>query len=980
VPPGRAEPQEAEEAQGAEPGSPAAALAAARLTVPLWPHQERALAAFGADQAAKTRSTYLVIPPGGGKTMIGLEAARRAGRRTLVLCPNTAIQAQWISQWHSAFQPPPQARASARRDLPTPLTVLTYQAVATFDAPPADPPAAPGPGPAAPGPAALLDSLHPNGQRLLAALRSGSWTLVLDECHHLLEIWGRLLAAIVAELADPVVIGLTATPPHMMTTEQAAVHRELFGSVDLEVSAPALVRDGHLAPYQELAWFTAPTAAEADYIGGQALRFAELRARLLDPGFASTPFLEWLQRRVVDRVVDRGAEVTATTDGAGARVPWQRFSRDSPALADAALRLHADGLLPLPEGARLGEQHRHPPTAEDWVALIGDWCRNCLLPATAAPRDKAAYEAIRAALPSIGYRLTRAGIRAAESPVDRVLARSEGKALATVEILRAEAAELGGRLRALVLTDFAEAGALAGAELGGVLADGAGGALLALATLLGDEVTAALDPVLMTGQRVACGAATAARLVEWLRAAAPELAAGVTGDVMPDAPGPVSIAGGPGWEPRRYVPLVTGFFAAGETRCLVGTRALLGEGWDAPAVNVTVDLTAATTPTAVVQARGRALRKDAAWPHKVADNWAVVCVTGAHPKGAADYDRFVRKHDRYFALAQTGDIASGVAHVDPALSPFEPPDPALLDAVNARMLIRAGERHLVREQWNIGAPYADEPVATVTVATRKPLGLARAIIAPGAMAGAASADAGGARPGDGNAGLNALWALSVTFAVIGIWGLAAGHPGVPGEVISGLLAGNPVAFGALRSAIRLRRAGRVTAAPSSGSFEDMAAATADALRDAGIVSRGSPALLVEPQQDGSYRARLTDVSAAESATFATALDEVLSPLAQPRYIVPRLFITPPASTRAALRLTRRHHRGEGTPATVVYHAVPTVLGVNARRAKAFARAWNERVSPGALLYTGSPEGTGILAAQRGDDPFDVTTQIRTLWR
>ena len=29
---------------------------------------------------------------------------------------------------------------------------------------------------------------------------------------------------------------------------------------------------------------------------------------------------------------------------------------------------------------------------------------------------------------------------------------------------------------------------------------------------------------------------------------------------------------------------------------------------------------------------------------------------------------------------------------------------------------------------------------------------------------------------------------------------------------------------------------------------------------------------------------------------------------------------------------------------------------------------------------GSPEGTGILAAQRGDDPFALTTQIRTLWR
>ena len=104
----------------------------------LWPHQERALRAFDADQAAGDRSTYLVVPPGGGKTMIGLECARRAGRPTLVLCPNTAIQAQWIGQWHAGFAPPDEARATASRDLPTSLTVLTYQAVASFGAAGAD--------------------------------------------------------------------------------------------------------------------------------------------------------------------------------------------------------------------------------------------------------------------------------------------------------------------------------------------------------------------------------------------------------------------------------------------------------------------------------------------------------------------------------------------------------------------------------------------------------------------------------------------------------------------------------------------------------------------------------------------------------------------------------------------------------------------------------------------------------------------------
>src|ERR1700678_1139073 len=171
----------------------------------LWLHQERAVRAFNADQATGDRSAYLVVPPGGGKTMIGLECARQAGRPTLVLCPNTAIQAQWIEQWRAQFEPPQEARATASRDLPTPLTVLTYQAVASFD--PAGVDGGDGGGGGADARTAsdrsapshpirrlsdreLLASLHPNGQRLLATLTAaGPVTLVLDECHHLLEIW-----------------------------------------------------------------------------------------------------------------------------------------------------------------------------------------------------------------------------------------------------------------------------------------------------------------------------------------------------------------------------------------------------------------------------------------------------------------------------------------------------------------------------------------------------------------------------------------------------------------------------------------------------------------------------------------------------------------------------------------------------------------------------------------------------------------------
>ena len=71
-------------------------------------------------------------------------------------------------------------------------------------------------------------------------------------------------------------------------------------------------------------------------------------------------------------------------------------------------------------------------------------------------------------------------------------------------------------------------------------------------------------------------------------------------------------AGGTAWQPRLWVALATAIFTAGQTRLLVGTRALLGEGWDAPCVNCLIDLSAAATAVSVVQSRGRALSSNVA--------------------------------------------------------------------------------------------------------------------------------------------------------------------------------------------------------------------------------------------------------------------------------------------------------------------------------------------------------------------------------
>ena len=158
----------------------------------------------------------------------------------------------------------------------------------------------------------------------------------------------------------------------------------------------------------------------------------------------------------------------------------------------------------------------------------------------------------------------------------------------------------------------------------------------------------------------------------------------------------------------------------------------------------------------------------------------------------------------------------------------------------------------------------------------------------------------------------------------------------------------------------------------------MASALAEALAATGQLAPGlgAGALQVVPQSDGYYRCYLDGATLSESRLFADALDELLAPLDQPRYIVPRYIPRSPRTSWGALRLALF---GGGRGGTVVYHAVPPALATNQERAVAFGQAWNRYVSPGEPLFNQDPEAQAVIQLQRGEDPFDVTTQMRTLW-
>lgn len=883
-------------------------------------------------ERGRTRA-WVVLPPGAGKTRVGLEAARQVPgiARTVVFGPNTAIQSQWERQARSLG-----LDAGTDRSLRQGFTALTYQSLAVFDADDeVDDEGAE---------TSLLARLHDNGRELVRTLReAGPILIVLDECHHLLEVWGRLLEELLAELPQAWVLGLTATPPEALTREQAALVDTLFGDSVYATTIPAVVREGDLAPFAEMVWLTTPTPPEREWLRSEAARFEELVTQLLDPTFGSTGFLTWLDLRFIQD-----------------DVPWQRLQRADPALCDAALRMHHRGLLALPPGARPGEQHRHDPTPDDWAVLIEDWIERALHEET----DEQVLLAVRRALPSVGFQLTRRGIRRGRTPVDRVLARSAAKMRAATEITIHEHLSLGERMRTLVLCDHERASAMLPADLRGVLDQQSGSAHAVLAGLVADPATGALAPLMVTGRTVAGTPDTLNRLRSHAAAAglrrADELVIEDLGDGLAQLTGP--------WTSRTWVPHVTSFFQDGHCQVLVGTRALLGEGWDAPRITGLIDLTAVTTTTAVVQTRGRALRIDALWPDKVALNWSVVCVTDDHPKAHNDWDRLVRKHQGFLAVDDEGAVVDGVAHIDPELSPFAPPPLSEFDAVNARMLVRAEDRAGIRDRWRIGEPYDD--VLGQTLRVRAASSRLSASTEPSAVVATPGAlelrpDAPARPPSRSVAATAAVGIAALAWGIFGPnWLLG---PGVVLLVVAWWLRRrSQTAYGAAL----LEAAGRP---PGIG---QLARAVADGLKATGRTPVGSEGVHVEIDHDGRYRCSLHGVSEAESAMFATALDEVLSPILAPRYVVPRWVVGPAdlGGTRA-----RAAARGIVEPTGEVWHAVPTELGRRAGDAQEFAKAWQHWVGGGEAVFTRSAEGAGVIAAQAGADPFEATTVMRRQW-
>ena len=164
------------------------------------------------------------------------------------------------------------------------------------------------------------------------------------------------------------------------------------------------------------------------------------------------------------------------------------------------------------------------------------------------------------------------------------------------------------------------------------------------------------------------------------------------------------------WTTADRVSLVTRLLTSGVTKCIVGTRHLLGEGWDCPPVNCVIDLTGIVASVTTNQVRGRALRKDPADASKVASIWDVITIVPGISGGERMLEKLQQRHAHTLGIDATGRIQAGVGRIDPVLK-----GPALdvatdIDGIRQRMVARAGEFGHAKTRWRVGEAYRDQRV------------------------------------------------------------------------------------------------------------------------------------------------------------------------------------------------------------------------------------------------------------------------------
>ncbi|MFV0229930.1 DEAD/DEAH box helicase family protein [Empedobacter falsenii] len=550
----------------------------------------------------------VVAPPGSGKTVLGLEVMLRINEPTLILAPTLAIRNQWKDRFIELFLNDNEVDwISLDIHQPRFLTISTYQG--------------------------LHASMVKDEQTLYNSLKEVNVkTLIVDEAHHLKNEWWKSLNKIKTELT-PKIVALTATPPFDVSKEEWNRYLSFCGSIDCEITVPELVKQKDLCPHQDLLMCSFPTNFENEIIS-KNLKEVEAFFQEVKENTALHDFV--LQLDFIKNPASCFEEIYTEFDTYAAFVIYLK-SFDTPIDFQ-----HLDILE--------NEAIDFPPFNYYWAECMFNYLLF---------KNEDFYIEHESFLKPFLQHLKRIGAIDQKKvslhynqKIKNSLINSVKKIDSIAAIVTSEFQHLGENLHMVILTDYIRKEFYSD-ELQNDPSKIKLGVFPIFEKLrnLNSEIIPHL--AIITGSMIIVSKTILPKLIYQFkdRAEAIQFKSVIFDDNFFEVVAQDNSRG-------NLLAVLTKLFNEGFIKIIIGTRAYLGEGWDAPSINSLVLASNVGSFVTSNQMRGRAIRTNSQEPNKVSNVWHLVTLDLHETNGGADLEKMKQRFEAFVGISQTENIIS----------------------------------------------------------------------------------------------------------------------------------------------------------------------------------------------------------------------------------------------------------------------------------------------------------------------------------
>jgi superfamily II DNA or RNA helicase len=856
---------------------------------------------------------HVIAPPGSGKTILGLEVALRLNQPTLVLAPTIAIRNQWIQRFCELFLQVAHVPDWISQDIRNPgfLTIVTYQ-----------------------GLHAACNGLSPEekeagtedeeeNQRIVQSNKSSNKnvdeiasklitqsvkTIVVDEAHHLKNEWWQTLT-VIKEKIDPVIVGLTATPPYDVPPNEWQRYTALNGPVDSEISVPELVIEGDLCPHQDYIYFNFPTADENNHL----TNFRENSEQM---------FREIKNDTILLNAIENHPIWVNPME----KLDW--IYTNLSCYSACLIFLYSNGReIPETHLNVIGDKKINIPKLDyNWIAVLLDFYLY---------KDPEYFVSFKEHQKTLENKLRRHGLIekrqinfSNNKRVSDFLISSIGKLNGIKEIVDLEYNVLKKDLRMVILTDFIRKEFLVSSTENDLELNKIG--VIPIFEKLRRTNTDNKKIGILSGSVVIIPTSA-------LPALESEAAKfGISTIQVSPLPFDNNYLQINQTEQLKndVIHLVTHVFQSGEIEILIGTKSLLGEGWDAPAVNTLVLASFVGSFVLSNQMRGRAIRTQRGNPGKTGNIWHLVTIDPTSDSGGNDLDLLKRRFKSFvgISLNENPNIENGIGRLS---LPDKIHSSETIVQINAIMAGYSSDRERLKHLWKkaiesgktlieeIKIPFSEEK----TFKSIKSIYLNKTIASLLITLGS-------------GVGIYLLEALSVLGK--SARRMKTSHDLYLFLMITGII--GVIFFGGMTvKTLRLYLKYR----DISKDIQQIGNTLLQSLVHAGIIRQNAVNKVVSSSDKlGAVCCHLEGGSTYERSIFIRSLQEIVEPIDNPRYMIVRKHFF--------MRLFQQKD----------FHAVPEIIGRNKKLSEHFENQWRANVGSCELIFTRNPEGRAQLLKYR----------------